>query len=125
MGIKVSSQDDMNFGIASARLVITHMRFRRGRDDAQPVVIQLGTPVVIEATKGMTIRTARFSIKYLAGKLGNAHIREMVRLYWQERPSNAGTIMEVDLLTAADTVVADSGYGQQSYSNWLIEEEAD
>lgn len=126
MAVTVKSQDDINFGVAGSAVRITHVRFRRGRDDGQPVVIALPQPVNIAVNRGMVITSGSFSIKYRSAPLGNTHMDALVKLYWQERLSDPkGTVMEVDLMTSSTQVVTVSGYSQQQYHNWLFGTEAD
>ena len=46
MGIRIDTQDDINFGIAAAAVSVSHVRFRRASDNGQPVVIAIRVPLV-------------------------------------------------------------------------------
>ena len=123
MGIRVDTQGDINFGIAAAAISISHVRFRRASDNAQPVVLALAATVAIAANQGMRIRSGMFDLVYKSGPLGNVHMLAVVEGYWGASGSRLD--IEVDLMTSSTQVVTVGGYSQQSYDDWLITSEAD
>ena len=123
MGIRIDTQDDINFGIAAAAVSVSHVRFRRASDNGQPVVIALSSAVDIALNQGMRIRSGMFDLVYKSGPLTNAHMLEVVEGYWGA--SGSRTNMEIDLMTSNSSVVSVSGYSQQSYDDWDITTEND
>ena len=51
------------------------------------------------------------------GETTDAYIQKLVEGYWG---ATGNTSMEVDLMTDANTVVADANYSQQTVSAWDI-----
>ena len=117
MAIRVQTQDALVFGFMDAGVVATHARFQKA--DAVPVVKQLAAPVNVAADERLRIPVGMLDVVYLAGELTNAHVMVIVQPYWD------GETFQVDLMTDANTVIADAGYSQQVYSNWNITAEPD
>ena len=123
MGIRIDTQADINFGIAATAVTVTHVRFRRASDDAQPVVLALSSAVAIAANQGMRIRSGMFDLVYKSGPLGNVHMLAVVEGYWGASGSRLS--IEIDLMTSTTSVVSVGGYSQQSYDDWNITTEND
>ena len=123
MAIRVQTQDAIIFGIVTAAVAATHVRFRRGSDDGQPVVKALPATVNAAANEGLRLPSGMLDVVYPAGDLGNTHMRVVVEGYWGA--SGSRTEMEIDLMTSSSQVVSASGYSQQSYDNWAVSEESD
>ena len=117
MAIRVQTQDALVFGFMDTAVVATHARFQKA--DAVPVVKQLSAPVNVAADERLRIPVGMLDVVYVAGELTNAHVMVVVQPYWD------GETFQVDLMTDANTVIADAGYSQQTYSNWSITAEVD
>ena len=117
MAIKVSPKADLVFGVMSAEVEVTHVRFQKA-DGTEPVVANV-TDVTVAKGNRLRIPTGSFSVVYPDGALTRAHMLGVVKAYWD------GTAIQVDCMTDANTVVADSGYSQQSHSEWVFTEQAD
>ena len=117
MAIRVQLGQDLSFGTMSAEVVATHGRFQKA--GAVPVVKQLAAAVTVAAGRPARVPAGMLDVVYPAGELTNAHVRAVVEPYWD------GETFQIDLMTDANTVVNDSGYGQQTNNDWDISEEAD
>ena len=118
MAIRVQTQGDINFGVMAAAQRVTHIRIQQN-DDANPAVKELAAPVDVAAGRELIIPSGEFDLVYPAGETNNNHISAMVTPYFN------GVTFKLDALTDATTVVNDTGYSQQTYSNWSITQEAD
>ena len=126
MAIRVQTKADILFGNAAAEVVVTHVRIRES-DDSNPIVHVLPNSITIAAGAPMRIPTGLLDVVYPSGALTNDHMRELINGYWDDG-NNDGTgtkSMEIDLMTDANTPVADSGYAQQTVNDWAISAEAD
>ena len=117
MAIRVQTQDAVVFGFMDGAVVATHARFQKA--GAAPVVRQLTAPINVAADERLRIPSGELDVIYPANDLSNAHMLAIVQPYWD------GEDIMLDLMTDANTVIADSGYSQQTYSNWSITAEAD
>ena len=117
MAVRVQTQDNLAFGVMDAEVIATHARFQKA--GAAPVVRQLTAPVTVGADERLRIPAGSLDVVYPAGELNNTHLRALIDPYWD------GEAFEVDMMTDDSTVIADSGYSQQTYSNWAISEEND
>lgn len=117
MAIRVQTQDDLSFGIMANALTATHGRFQKA--GAAAVVRQLVSPVAVAAGERLRVPSGSLDIVYVAGETNNTHMLAVVNPYWD------GEDFQIDLMTTETTVIADSGYSQQTYSNWQIAQEAD
>ena len=118
MAARVRNNSDINFGIMSAQVVCTHVRFRVAVGDAQPVIANVND-VTAAATEGLRIRVNTMSMKYNSGPFTDEHMLALIQSYWQ------GVPFEIDLMTSSTQVVPDSGYSQQSFSGWTFDTPAD
>lgn len=123
MAIRVDSNAAITFGVMSAQVVVSHVRFRRGSDDAGEVVYELPSAITVPADQGLRIPSGMFDLVYKAGPFGNTHMQSLVEAWWGATGSR--TSIEVDAMTSSSAVVSDSGYSQQSFDGWLITTEAD
>ena len=117
MAIRVQTQENLIFGVVAAETTVTHGRFQKA--GAVPVVKQLAAPVTAPAGERLRIPSGSLDIVYPSGETTNAHMRALIDPYW------GGEAFQVDLMTDDSTVVSDSGYAQQTYSNWAISTEND
>ena len=117
MAIRVQTQDDVVFGTMSASVTATHGRWQKA--GAEPVVRPLAANVTAGAGERLRIPSGMMDVVYPAGETNNTHMRALVDPYWD------GATFQLDLMTDSTTVIADSGYAQQTYSNWAISEETD
>ena len=83
------------------------------------VVATVGENVTVPAGQRLRLPAGAFDVVYVAGELGNPHLRAAVEPYWSNEE------FQVDAMTDANTPVADTGYAQQAYRNWAVSEEAD
>ena len=119
MAVRVQTQADINFGNMAAQVTATHARFQKPGASPRPVVRQLAAPVTVAAGAPLLLPNGLMDIVYPAGDLNNTHLRGLIDPYW------ANQNFQIDMMTDANTVVADANYRQQTYSNWSITEEAD
>lgn len=117
MAIRVQTQDNINFGTFAAAATVTHVRVQKG--GAAPVVKALAASVAVGAGDQAQINSGDLDIVYPAGQTTNTHMLAVVNPYWDSET------FQVDLMTSSTAVVSDSGYSQQTYSNWAISQEAD
>ena len=118
MAIRVEPGADMTFGImADGSVTATHGRFQKA--GADPVVRPLTAAVTAAVSERLRIPANMFDVVYPAGELNNDHMDAVVRAWWD------GETIQVDLMTDATTVVADSGYAQAEHSGWTFTNEAD
>ena len=117
MAIRVQTQDAVVFGTMAADVTVTHGRFQKA--GAAPVVRPLAATLSVTAGQRLRVPAGMLDVVYPAGELTNAHMMAVVNPYWD------GQVFQLDLMTDATTVVSDSGYGQQTYQNWAISQEAD
>ena len=117
MAIRIQTRDHLVFGIMAAGVTATHAKFQKA--GADPIVKQLTDPVTAAAGERLRIPSGSLDVVYPAGETNNTHMRALLDPYWD------GEAFQVDLMTDDSTVVADTGYSQQTYSNWAISEEND
>ena len=117
MTIRVEPSTTLVFGVMSAEVVVTHVRFRRVSAPAAPVVKVLGSSVTIDAGERLRIPSTAMDMTYPEGDMTNTHMRELVDGYWD------GEEFQIDCMTASNTVVSDSGYSQQTHDAWTITNE--
>ena len=117
MAIRVENQGALVFGTMAAEVTATHYRVQKA--GAGAFVRPLAADVTAAAGERLRVPAAMLDTIYPAGQLTNAHMRAMVDGYWE------GETFQVDLMTDDSTVVADSGYAQQTLASWTITEEAD
>ena len=117
MAIRVQTQDDVIFGTMAAAVTATHGRFSKA--GAAPVVRTLAASVSVSAGERLRVPSGMLDVVYPAGQLTNTHLLALVNPYWD------GETFQLDLMTSSTVVIADTGYSQQTYSNWAISEEAD
>ena len=118
MAIRIQTQDNLIFGVmADASVTATHGRFQKA--GAAPVVKQLTAPITAAVGERLRVPSGSFDVVYLAGETNNLHMRAVLEPYWD------GEAFQVDLMTDDMTVVSDSGYSQQTYSDWAISQEND
>ena len=118
MAIRVEPGADLLFGtMADGSVTVTHGRVQKTGQD--PVVRPLTANVTAAAGERLRVPVNMFDFVYPAGETNNDHMDAVVRAWW------AGETIQVDLMTDAATVVADSGYAQATHSGWTFTAEAD
>ena len=117
MAVRIQTQDDLAFGVMTDAQNVTHARFQKA--GAAPVVRQLNAAVAVAAGERLRIPSGSLDVVYPAGQTNNTHMRAVLDPYWD------GEEFQVDMMTDDSTVIDDTGYAQQTYSNWAISEEAD
>ena len=117
----------MNFGTLASAVTITHLRFRRGSDDGQPVVVALSPSFTVSAGSTLRIPAGSFDVVYPSGTLTNPHMQALVEGYWGA--SGSRTRMEVDALVQVSplvrNVVSVGGYNQVSTNSFSVTAEND
>ena len=108
MAINVENTAALIFGVMAAEVVISHARFQQA-DDSEPVIRPVSPNVTVAAGERMRLPAGSMDVVYPRGELTDVHMDAVVKLYW------TGSF-KVDMMTDATTVVADSGYSQQSTS---------
>ncbi|MCY4470293.1 MAG: hypothetical protein OXC08_16385 [Thiotrichales bacterium] len=126
MAIRVQTQADINFGMAAAAVVVSHVR-AQDADNTTPLIKELPVAIQIAAGAPMRIPSGLLDFVYPAGELSNDHMLEVLRPHWGDADAdgNGNRNMRIDLMTDAATPVAVGGYNQQQYANWGISAEAD
>ena len=117
MAVRVQTQDDVAFGIMAAAVDVTHVRFQKA--GATPVVKALASTLSVAAGRRLRVPSGDFDVVYNSGDLTNAHMQALIDPYWD------GETFQLDCMTSSTVVVADSGYSQQTYSDWAISTESD
>ena len=117
MAVRVQSADDLEFGTMAAEVTVSHYRIMKG--STVVTIDELASTQTIAVGDPLRMPSGLLDIVYKAGELDNAGLLAMVTDYWD------GETFAVDILTDASTVVSDSGYTQQSRSNFAISQEND
>ena len=115
MAIRVENDGVINFGTAAAEVVATHGRMSKTHVLA---VKQLVAPITFDVGDDMVVPDGSFDFVLVAGEAENDGLEEMIEDYW-------GSGILCDLMTDDSTVVADTGYSQQTHSAWTLTQEAD
>ena len=109
MAENVSNTSLDSFGTFGAAATVTHVRVLDGTQEL--VTIQLGTSRLIGANVEAQIDAGDLDLKFNSGPFEDAGIRGLIQADF-----DAGMI--VQLLTAANTEVAVSGYSEQTITAW-------
>ena len=117
MAVRIQTQDIILFGTMAAAVTANHVKYQKAGN--APVVKELTAPITVAAGEGLRFPSGDLDIVYPAGETNNTHMRAVLDPYWD------GETFQIDLMTDDSTVIADSGYAQQTYSNWAISEEND
>ena len=117
MAIRVEPDDTMVFGVMSEEVTVTHTRVQK--DGAAATVRPLGTPLVVAAGERLRIPATAFDAQYPSGDFSDTHMDALVKSYWLDEE------FQVDCMADDSTVVADSGYSQQTNSVWTFTTETD
>ena len=117
MAYRVQTQEKINFGVMSAEKTASHVRFSRSGFDS--VTLALTASITVPSGDRMIISSGMFDIVYKSGALPDAHIQDLINPFWD------GEDVMLDMMSDSTTVVDDSGYSQQTYSNWSITQESD
>ena len=113
MAIKVENSDALVFGVLNVETIVTHGRFKKtGANDNTRITRQLTAAVTVGAGERLRIPANSLDVVYKTGQLVDPHMDAIVKAYWN------GETFEVDLMTDATTVIATSGYSQQSTAAW-------
>ena len=110
MAIRVEPSSDLIFGVMAGAVGVTHTRVQKA--GAAPIVRPLGSTLNVPAGGQLQIPSTMFDIIYPKGQLSRAHMKALVEAYWD------GETFQIDCMTAADTVVADANYSQQTHNAW-------
>lgn len=117
MAVRVQTQDDIVFGTMAASVTATHARFQKAGN--APVVRPLSANVTAASGESLRIPSGDLDVVYPANELTNDHMKALVDSYWDSET------FQLDLMTSSTVVVSDTGYSQQTYSNWSITTESD
>ena len=120
--VKVTNENDINFGTITGVHTITHIRVRRQSDNGQPMTTALTSSVTTSAQNALILNSEDLDFNYNNGNFTNAHFRQCVNGYWG---INTDLSMKVALLTNANTELVDTGYREQTVSEWTITQDAD
>ena len=122
MAVQIANGAAINFGTFGAAATVTHIRFRRGSDDGQPVVKALATAKAVGNGEEFEIPEGGLTVRYPSGDVTDAHMRALVEGYW----GTGGSLsVEIDAMTNATTPVAVTGYSQQTTNDWDVTTPAD
>ena len=116
MAIRAEPTGQITFGRLAAETTATHGRVMRGNKAL--LVRELTDPVTVAANGQLVIDAGAIDIVFPAGELMNDGIEDA----WQDYFDSG---VQVDLMTDAVTVIATSGYSQQTHSAWTLTQEAD
>ena len=120
MAIRVQTSADLDFGIVVTGVTATHIRCRRTADTNDVILIN-ADDVAAAAGERLKINSGELDFVFPDGTTGiSRHLnRSMVDEFFNN------VAWQIDLMTDATTVVAATGYSQQSHSAWAISEEND
>lgn len=118
MAVRIQNGAAVNFGTFVAETVVTHARITVGSGilTTRPLTTQR----TVAAGGQAEFAVGEIDVVIPANELVNEGLNALLAL-----ALNGTNTMLVDLLTAADTVVATGGYSQQSETNWSLTNEAD
>ena len=117
MAVQVSNRNQLNFGTLASAATITHGRIQRASDDAGAIVKQFAAPIVAQASNALIVNAGAIDVIHNEGQTNDPYMDLLVKGYWG---ATGNTEMKVDLMTDANTVVADANYSQQRVSAWDI-----
>ena len=117
MAIRVEPGADLIFGIMAGAVDVTHVRVQKA--NAAPTVRALAATVSVAVGERLRILTTAFDAVYKDGQFSRDHMDALVKSYWQ------GETIQIDCMTDSTTVVADTGYSQQTHADWQFTGEAD
>ena len=121
MAYRVRNTNVISFGTitASSGATVSHVRFRVGSDDSDPVVVALGSNVTVNQNGALQIPANGMAVKYVSGALTDSHMENVVKDYWEN------VSFEIDAMSDSNTVITAAGYSQASNSAWSFDKPAD
>ena len=114
MAIRVENTNSINFGTAGAQFTASHVRLQHGSDAATQTVRALAAPITVAQNQAIEIVARALDMLFPNGDFDNDFMEAIL--------DPIGTV-RVDLMTDANTVVAVSGYSQQTVSAWTYTQE--
>ena len=123
MAVRAENGADLIFGIMAAALTASHWRPQKdGVNLLNPAIKALTANVAVEAGQRLRIPEGMLDLVYRRGDMSDAHIQACV-----EPELTTGDEIDVDMFTSASAsdIIDDSGYSQQSTSDWDFSTEAD
>ena len=120
MAIKVENSNAIVFGVLDTETIVTHGRFKKvGAADNTRITRPLTAPVTVGVGERLRIPANSLDVVYKKGQLVDPHMDVIVKAYWENET------FEIDLMTDNSTVVATTGYSQQSTNAWDFTTEND
>lgn len=118
MAVRIQNSGAVNFGTFGAETVVTHGRLTVGSGilTTRPLTAQR----TIANGGQAEFAIGEIDVVIPANELVNEGLNALLAL-----ALNGTNAILVDLMTAADTVVATTGYSQQSVTGWSLTNEAD
>ena len=123
MAVRAENGADLIFGIMAGALTATHWRAQKnGVNLLNPAIKALTSSLAVPAGDRLRIPEGMLDLIYRRGEMSDAHIQACV-----EPELTTGDEIDVDMFTssAVGDIIDDSGYSQQSTSDWDFSTEAD
>ena len=118
MAIRIEPNAEIVFGVvADAEVTATHGKLQKTGDTA--VIKQLTAPVTAAVGRQLVMPINMLDLVFVAGDYPNGLMNDILSPYFSNEE------ITIDLLTDATTVVADSGYSQQTHDGWQLSTETD
>ena len=118
MAVRIENGEAINFGTLAAETVITHGRVSVG--NVVLVTRPLATNRTIAANGQAEFAIGDIDLLFPANEYENGGYQDLLELAFDGTNS-----FNIDAMTDATTVVATSGYSQQSSANWTTSTESD
>ena len=118
MAIRIEPNDEIVFGLmADGPVTATHARFQKTGGTA--TVKRLISDITAAVNEELYIPANMLDQIFPAGDYPNGLMDEILSPYF------SGQSINIDLMTDSTTVVDDSGYSRQTYSDWQLSQESD
>ena len=118
MAIRVENSTELDFGIVTQAVTVTHIRCRRTADTGDEITIDSQDRVAAIGRR-LKINARELDFVFADGGISRHLNRSMVDALFANKE------WQIDLMTDASTVVSAGGYSQQTHTAWRITEEAD
>ena len=116
MAVRVQNGEVLNFGVFGAAATVTHARV--GFGSTTLATAALGSERSVSSGSSLEFAVGDIDLVFPSGALEDAGLSGLLALYFAQD-------VWVDLMTDASTVVAVSGYAQQTSSVWSRSVESD
>ena len=108
MAVKVTNNGILSFGLFSAAATLTHVRFRKGSDDSNPVVSPLTANLAVAANQQVVITSGSLEALYPSGRAGVLEVSGSDTTFRTELAADVDASQTtIPVLSAADLAVND------------------